>query len=101
MLPGDGSGSQKGGINGSEVVVLGVERKHDPEEENVGKTQPTRITNRSPSQQRDDAGNPEQCVQWMLRAHLCAEEGQGRKNGVLVVHLAVVEKFQSGPMIVD
>lgn len=100
MLPGDGSGSEEDGVDGGQVVVLGVELEGDGEEGEIGEGDPAHVGDGAGAQEGDEAGDPEEGVEGVHHHELGSEEGEQGELDVFMLELAVVEKFEGGPAMV-
>ena len=97
LLPGEGSGRKEDGVDGGDVVGLGVEGEHADEEEDEGETDPA--PGRA-AEQPDETGHPKEEGDGVESLDLGVEEGERAKHGVLTTAI-ILKEFEGGPVIVD
>ena len=96
------AGGEDSGIDGGKVVVFRVARgEHEHKEDDIGPAKKAPLPATAADQQPRYSRQPEKHAERAHHEHLRAEELQRREDGVLVIHLAVVNELERGKVVVD
>lgn len=98
LLPGKAAGGEEDGVDGDDVVVLGVESHHADEEEDVGEAE---VAVGAAPEEVDEAGDPDEGGCGVEVEDLGEEEDGWGEFFVFVFYAAVVEELPRGPVVVE